>query len=214
MAARPGFIVQNAVTVGANLDLAEPDALDFNLLGNTKYGVITGCDPSVTGAPGSFQVSIAPGVAVVNGQLVYVNGSCILPGPGQAPRFDLVAVDAGGVIKGIQGTADPNPVFPQYDNTVTILASVMMHPGQTWIATGDVTDKRVMLMERFLTAIKDGSLLRNVSPIDMSLYFDLAYDGHITWDGDGTALERSATKTLRVHDNLDVVASLTAGSIG
>jgi hypothetical protein len=205
---RPGLIVQNAATAGTNLDLAEPDALDFKLLGNQRHGVITGCRVSVSGS--SYTISVAPGVAVVDGALVLTGGTVTLPTFSQSARFDLITVDGGGTVGAVVGTADPNPIFPVYDDTVTVLAAVYISPGGGWPAAGDVTDKRIMLTTRYQTAVKDGSLLHNSDPIDLHPNFDIAFDGHMVWDGDGTALERSGVKTLRVHDNLDVVASLTA----
>jgi hypothetical protein len=211
MTARSGFIVQNALSAGANLDLAEPDALDFNLLGNQRHGVIIGCAVSVSGA--SYTVNVAPGVAVVDGALVLTGGQVTLPTASQSPRFDLITVDAGGTVGAIVGTADPNPIFPDYTDAVTVFASVMLRPGGTPPQASDVTDKRIMLTARYMTAVKDGSLIHNADPVDLHPLFDVAFDGHMVWDGDGTALERSTTKTLRVHDNLSVVGTLTAAGI-
>src|SRR4051794_14851543 len=106
MPSRPGFIVQNALTAGPNLDLAEPDALDFNLLGNQRHGVIIGCGVSVSGS--SYTINVAPGVAVVDGALVLTGGQVTLPTASQSARFDLITVDAGGAIGAVVGTADPN----------------------------------------------------------------------------------------------------------
>jgi hypothetical protein len=162
MTARSGFIVQNALTAGANLDLAEPDALDFNLLGNQRHGVIIGCAVSVSGA--SYTVNVAPGVAVVDGALVLTGGQVTLPTASQSPRFDLITVDAGGTVGAIVGTADPNPIFPDYTDAVTVFASVMLRPGGTPPQASDVTDKRIMLTARYMTAVKDGSLIHNADP--------------------------------------------------
>ena len=204
MPSRAGFIVQNAITAGPNLDLAEPDALDFNLLGNIRHGVIQGCAVSVSGS--TYTVSVAPGIAVVDGTLVLTGGQVTLPTASQSPRFDLIAVDGGGAVSGIVGNADPNPVFPDYNDSVTILASVMIRPGATPPQVGDVTDKRLMLMQRFTTALSAGSLLHSANPTDLSPNFDIDFNGRMVWDGDGTALERTGAKQLKISDNLFVQA--------
>jgi hypothetical protein len=209
--ARPGFVIPNALDAGANLDLAEPDALDFNLLGNLCYGVITGCLVRPSGS--GYTVSVDPGVAVVNGVLVLVNGSTTLASPSQTPRFDLITVDGSGAVGYIQGTPSANPIFPAYGTTVTVLASVMVRPGAGYPTTADVIDKRIMLPNRYVTAVKDSYLVRNVDPVDLHLYFNVDFDGRMTWDGDATALSRVGTKTLKVEDNLQVVSSLSAASL-
>src|ERR1700760_589241 len=94
MAVRPGFLVPNAVDVGADLDLSEPDALDFNLLGNHRYGVLQGCDISVTGS--SWVVNVTNGIWAVNGQLASGGGQVTLPHASSNLRFDLIVGDAAG----------------------------------------------------------------------------------------------------------------------
>jgi hypothetical protein len=76
-----------------------------------------------------------------------------------------------------------------------------------------VTDKRLMLMQRFVTAVSAGSLLHNGNPANLAPLFDIDFNGRMVWDGDGTALERTSTKTLRVGDNLVVAGTLSAAAI-
>lgn len=212
MAPRPGFIVKNAVAVGANLDIAEPDALDYNLLGNGRFGVISGCDVTASGS--SWTMNVAIGVYVVDGTLVAGGGQVTLPTASQDARFDLIVGDGAGHISAVLGVPGVNPVFPEYDNTVTVFAAVMVRPGITPPQQVDVTDKRVMLPQRFTTSISAGSLLHNADSANgLAPLFDIDWNGKQQWDGD-TFLERSGTQSLRVTNNLDVVGTLTAQDLG
>ena len=174
MAPRAGFIVKNAVAVGANLDIAEPDALDYNLLGNGRFGVISGCEVLVSGS--SWTLNVGAGVYVVDGVLVAGGGQVTLSSS-QSPRFDLIVGDGAGHVFGLRGDANDNPIFPDKDlelNNLTVFAAVMVRPGVQPPQQADVTDKRVMLPERFTTAINDGSLLQNTdSTNDLEPLFDI-----------------------------------------
>jgi hypothetical protein len=214
MAQRAGFTIPNATTVGTLLDLAEPDAIDFNILGNNRFGVISGCDVTVTGS--SWVVNVAPGIVVVDGQVMAAQGQVTLSIPTQSPRFDLIYVDGGGNIQVQPGTEDANPVFPQFDGLMVILASILATPGITPPSQMDVIDKRLMLMDRFTTAVGSGSVLHNADPANPTVTkFDIDYQGRMGWDGDGTALSRvsSPPKTLKVEDNLNVVGNLNAAAL-
>jgi hypothetical protein len=171
MAARAGFLIKNEPDVGSNLDLAEPDALDFNLLGNQRYGVITGCEATVTGS--SRDVTVAAGVYVVNGVPVRCTSrQTTLSQSSQDARFDLIVGDVAGFIFSIKGTESPNPVFPTYDDKVCVFAAVLILPGNANPQQGQLTDKRIMVMERFATAITNGGhLLSNQDPTTLASMF-------------------------------------------
>ena len=210
--ATTGFIIRNAVDAGSALDLAEPDALDFNLLSRHRFGVLTGCDVSLLG----WNVTVTEGVAVVNDLLVATGGQVTLPTSSQQPRFDLIGIDQGGAVVYVRGTASPNPVFPEFVDTVTILASVYITPGQTPPdAVRDITDKRRFLPQRFLSTATDGDLLATYSSSPaLSPVYTVSATGRTEWMTD-TRIYRhlSKPKTLVIEDNLDVAKALTTESM-
>ncbi len=205
-----GFIVRNAVDAGSALDLAEPDALDFNLLSRHRYGVLTGCNISLSG----WNVTVTQGVAVVNDQLVATGGQVTLPTSSQQPRFDLIGIDQGGAVVYIRGTASPNPVFPDFGDNVTIVAAVYITPGQTPPdSVRDITDKRRFIPQRFLTTVDTGDIVSSyASSPTLTPRFTVSAVGRTEWATD-TRMYRSAAKTLRIEDNLDVLKQVSADSM-
>jgi len=90
------FIIPNAVDTSSgakfeNLDQAEPDSLDFEILGNTgRSGVLSGC--AVTSISSSTAVAVSSGTIVINGAPYSISAAASLAMP-TAPlgtRFDLV----------------------------------------------------------------------------------------------------------------------------
>ena len=213
MPPRSGYIVNNSPDVGANLDMAEPDALDFNLLGNQRYGVLSGCDKTVTGS--SFTINVAQGVWVVNGQVAAGGGQVTLTTSTTNARFDLIVGNAAGVVSVIPGTPSPNPVFPYYDGTVTVFASVLILPGAT-PTQAQVTDKRIMVPQRFSTAITNGGmLLHNQDPTAgqaLKNLFSIDPNGKMQWLND-TTLERTAAGRLKLTGILDVATLIVSAAL-
>ena len=199
MAPRAGFIIKNAADAVSLTDEAEPDALDFNLLGNHRYGVLSGCDVTMGGG-GS--VSVANGVAVVNGAIMRTGGTVTLPFAGSTARFDLIGVDSAGHVIYVRGSASPNPVFPEYGDDVTILAAVLMQPGVT-PTQANVTDKRVFLPERYRTALDVGVLLGSYQVSNLASRFEIDYSGLHRWMS-GALLWESSPLTISVHENINV----------
>jgi hypothetical protein len=214
MAVRPGFLVPNAVDVGGDLDISEPDALDFNLLGSHRYGVLRGCDISVTGS--SWVVNVANGIWVVNGQLATGGGQVTLPHAASNPRFDLIVGDAAGHVSGLLGVPDLNPVFPEYDSTMCVFASVLVKPGATAPQTVDVTDKRIILAQNFVTAMNDGDgpLVLCVNPADMSRNFQIDPDGRLSFGTDNSFIEHDDANGNGVYVSLNLRVEGTATTGG
>lgn len=204
-----GFIVRNAVDAGSALDLAEPDALDFNLLSRHRFGVLSGCVGTLSG----WNFTITQGVAVVNDFIVATGGQVTLPTASQQPRFDLVGIDVGGTVVYIRGTASPNPVFPDYDDTVSIMYAVYITPGASPPdPVRDVTDKRRFLPQRFISTATSGDLLASyASSPTLSPVFTVSATGRQEWMTD-SRIYRSAAKTLQVEENLNVLKVMHAGS--
>lgn len=208
--ATTGFIVRNAAQAGSVLDLAEPDALDFNLLSRNRYGVVEGCD---TIAIAGWVVTVSQGVVAINDMLVALtNLQTTLPTSSQEPRFDLIVVGVSGVVTYIRGDPSPNPIYPEYADDVTVIAAVYVRPGITAPSQSDITDKRVFLPRRFLSTVTTGDLVASYAATPSLVQkYRLSALGRQEWDTD-TRLYKSAPGTLTVEDNLDVAGVLTADS--
>jgi hypothetical protein len=146
-----GFTVPNASEYGVtiqSLDQAEPDSLDFKILGNHSAGVITGCDITV--------FSISNGSATLTNGEVFVNNSfgtvtgdtLTFTAAGADARFDIVAVEKSGssfIYTTIVGTSSAtNPVFPEVSVNQLPLYAIYRKSGTTLNSTS-VVDKRKFL---------------------------------------------------------------------
>ena len=165
------FIIPNATDTASgakyeNLDQAEPDSLDFEILGNAgRSGVLSGCEVTALSASNTA-VSVSGGVIVLNGQPYIVSGqsSFGLPTAPTDVRFDLVVARVSGgsaSLVTVQGNDElTNPEFPQSANTLAsgvvfdgsvhvdlstdvVLASVYRQGSQN-ITAGCIVDRRLL----------------------------------------------------------------------
>jgi microcystin-dependent protein len=99
----------------AALDQAEPDSLDFEILGASGVnGVLSGCEVTTNGS--AANVNVAVGTVVVAGISydVSANAALALPTAPTDTRFDLVIYRVGTGLTTVQGVeSTTNPVFPQ-----------------------------------------------------------------------------------------------------
>jgi hypothetical protein len=201
-----GFLVPNASDV-ADPKMAEPDRIDFNTVGNNRWGVIEGCRITLTGTTATLPVA---GTAMVNGVLVRVSaGSATLGTGGSLDRFDLVVTDLNGTIKVVPGTPSADPVFPDPGPDVTTLAAVLCRAG---VSSFDeyVIDKRLMLRDSIQTRLADPTtpLVRNIN--GTADLYSVDGNGRTVWATD-TWVYRSAPETLHIHENLEVEGDLAVG---
>lgn len=154
-----GFTVPNAGAVGTSiqsLDQAEPDSLDFTVLGNLKYGVLSGFD-AVFNSTGNGTANVDGGEVIVNGEYGSVASALLtFTAPAADPRFDLIVAEKSGanyVLNTVVGTASStNPVFPTLASTQIILYALYRKSGETFNNSSTV-DKR-----RFIsTVIRSGT---------------------------------------------------------
>ena len=200
-----GFLIPNAADV-SNPRMAEPDRIDFNTLGQLRYGVIEGCLVTVSGST----ASTLGGLAVVNGNLVVVAAASLPVGVGGAQdRFDLVGCDAAGTFKLAVGTPATDPSFPDPGVDFTTFAAVFAPTG-TSSFSDFVVDKRTMLPRALLTKIDPAAMLvqnRNGTGNE----FTINGGGQFNWKAD-TQLWRSAAQTLRLSSKLLVDETIDAGT--
>lgn len=146
-----GFTIPNTPNA-YNQNQAEPDSLDFQILGNQKNAVISGMIVS----PGSgATVAVASGEVIINGTYYsYAGGTVNLTAYSTLPFFDIiVARVASGTITcySIPGNADTNPRYPAVGtgindvnfDTDVVLAAVW-RPSNSAPTTDMIVDKRVI----------------------------------------------------------------------
>jgi len=168
-----GFTVPNASDYGVtfqSIDQAEPDSLDFRILGNGNYGVITGGDITV--------FSAATGSATLTASEVFVD-SLYYPVPTATltftaantdPRFDIIVASVTSGIATyvtVVGTASAtNPVFPTIASNQVPLYALYRKSGTTFNSLS-VVDKRKFVE----TVIRSGSVTPTVAAEPGDLYF-------------------------------------------
>jgi hypothetical protein len=118
------LIVPNATATGSsnkysNINQAEPDSVDFEALGNTLNYIRSGGGVTVSGGT---TVSVAAGVAIINGVPYSFDALSFNPAVATQTRFDLIVVRLAGstatltLISGAEN--DTNPTLPQSTNTL------------------------------------------------------------------------------------------------
>lgn len=199
-----GFFVPNA---GGVLDpvMAEPDQIDFNIAGNARWGVVTGCEVTVSAGT---TAEVTAGIAVVDGLVVTVaGGQTVSLGSGSSqPRFDLVGVDQAGLLKVQAGSPAADPFFPDPPSTFTALAAVLAPSGATTFSDY-VVDKRHFLQTVLVgNGTGTATLVQNrTGGVDT---FRISVNGSIEWNNADTILSRQSAGVLQVSQNLDVLGDL------
>lgn len=145
-----------------SLDQAEPDALDFELIGNAYSGVLAGC--VVTSNASATNVAVTGGTIVIDGVpfTVAANATLALPAAPSDNRFDLVVARVTGgtanltVVSG--DDSGTNPSFPKSTNLITgagspstnidfstdvVLAS-LYRTGSSSVTSSRIVDKRAI----------------------------------------------------------------------
>jgi predicted Zn-dependent protease len=147
-----GFTVPNASEYGTtiqSLDQAEPDSLDFKILGNHNYGVLSGADITVYSADNG-SAALTASYVYVNNYYGYVSASTVVfDAPEADARFDILVVTRidsttfqYGVVKGT--TSSTNPIFPTLSDSQLPLYAIYRKSGVT-LNTLSVVDKRMFL---------------------------------------------------------------------
>ena len=167
-----GFTVPNAKEFGVSiqsLDQAEPDSLDFDILGNGRYAVLSGFSTTFN-STGNGTAIVATGEVLIDGVYGSVAGDTLsFTASGADPRFDLVvAQNSSGVfsLNTIIGTASAtNPVFPTVASTQIVLYALFRKSGETF-GNNSVVDKRKLVS----TIIRSGTSTPPSVGVDGDLY--------------------------------------------
>ena len=143
-----GFTIPNANQYGVtiqSLDQAEPDSVDFQIIGNNNYGVISGGDIT-TFSSGNGSATLTSSEVFVNSEFGVASGATLtFTAPATDPRFDLIVVEFSGgsyVYNTVVGTTSAtNPVFPTPSTTQTVMYALYRKSGVTFDSKC-VVDKR------------------------------------------------------------------------
>jgi microcystin-dependent protein len=200
-----GFLIPNAQDV-AKPSMAEPDRIDFNTVGNSRWGVIEGCLVTIS----LTSATNTAGTAIVNGVIVSMpGGQSVNVGSTDQDRYDALCVDHTGTLQLVQGQPSLDPVFPEIPVNMTLLATVLAPTGGSASYPDNVVDKRNMLSDSLLTKIApSGSLIVNLNGTG-NLY-KVTGDGVTSWHDD-TYLSRSEAKTVHISRRLIVDDDIQAG---
>jgi hypothetical protein len=141
-----GFTIPNTPDA-LDQNQAEPDSLDFQVLGNQVNGVVSG----MTVTPGSGQtVNVASGEVLINGSYYSYTGVAVnLTSYASSNFFDIIVARLSGstiTCYALPGTTGTNPRFPTTVNLATdvVLASVWRLNSSS-PASSAITDKRVFV---------------------------------------------------------------------
>lgn len=147
-----GFNIPNTPDA-FNQNQAEPDSLDFQVLGNQKNAVISGMEVT----PGSgATVAVASGEVIVNGvYYTYAGGTVTLTAYSTLPFFDIIVARLSGstiTCYPVPGNADTNPRYPavgssagQVNPATDVVLAAVWRPDNSAPSSGMVVDKRLFV---------------------------------------------------------------------
>lgn len=152
------FSIPNAIDYNvtiASLEQAEPDKLDFAVLGDRRSGVISGGDvtSAVTAAGAYISVTLSGSEVRVAGNYGSISSATvtIATAPSTGTRFDLICAQYTApstyAYVVVQGTSSAsNPVFPSLSSDQIPLYAVVVRSGLTsGTITNLVVDKRTQI---------------------------------------------------------------------
>lgn len=205
------YIIPNATDTGAGnkyyaLDQAEPDALDFEVLGSRASGVISGCEVRALTVP-STAVSVDAGYVVLanNAYPVTANPNLSLGAGPTNNRFDLVVVRIAtgastGVLTVLSGTdSATNPTFPlsnsrytgastlsYFEPSTDVLLAAIYRSGSLAVTSSMIVDKRSTSTSSI--RLKGGTPATDMGS-DGDLYFKNTL---VTGDSSGVYVKRNS----------------------
>ena len=149
-----------------NQNQAEPDSLDFQILGNQKSGVVSGME--VTASPTAQYVVVASGEILINGAYYAYAGATILLTPYVAPPFfDIIYARWNGSTVACYAvapaTGSTNPRFPSSGtggnqvniNSTDVVLAAVWRTGTGVIASDAITDKRIFVRSSTARTLSD-----------------------------------------------------------
>ena len=199
MAHRPGFLIPNASDPIVSYRQAEPDAGDFSILGNDRYGVFYGCTLIPSGL--SVALGAGPHIILADGSVTQIpnSGSVTLNTGSTTDRFDLVGWDTvSGGLSVIPGTPVDDPTFAEIPANFVVFAAVLVVAGASSVLPANVIDKRRMLLQGARGAAgADQTFLKNLLP-DGGVGFHATGSGALSWSDGAVTLSYAEDEELTV----------------
>jgi microcystin-dependent protein len=208
-----GMTVPNLPDAGGYGDIAEPDAGDFEILGDRRFGVISGGLVTQTGSP-SMAVAVASVTAIVDGQVVTnAGGTVAIAAAGANPRFDLITIDGSGALVRIAGdSGSSNARYPAWDRARTVIAAVYVPNGASSITNAMVVDKRIFVEPTVVRRAAGATdTVVDIGTTDGTRNFKIDAAGKLTWEGGATDL--SLAHTVVSDEFLAFMGSLVAQAV-
>jgi hypothetical protein len=200
MALRGGLRVPNSATFAPDYETAQPDQGDFLILGNGQYGVVSGCNTSLSGT--TVSIGAGPNLVVINDSSYFVGGGqtkgVSQPLSGQT-RWDLVVFDRSDGFSIVPGTSvsTGNPALPDVTDSMVVLAAVYI-PSSGALR---LVDKRNFLSTTLSTYNASTLIANYSSPTNVT--FSLSGTGRLRWNDGDTALERKSAGVIKISDELE-----------
>ncbi len=188
-----------------NIDLTEPDNVDYYALGDLRTGVVSGGTVTQPGGP-SMTVQVAAAEIVIDGvPITKTAGPVTLDGGGSNPRFDIIGWNVIGGPVAIKGTLSNNPTLPMFDQaTFCMSAVVYVGAGVSSVTSPYIVQKQLTLMRslrRNYTGDTDVVLDWSV-PTKTSAFKALA-NGTMSWAS--SLLTRTADAALSWATSLTIL---------
>jgi hypothetical protein len=138
-----GFTIPNTPDA-YNQNQAEPDSLDFQILGDQRYGVISGM--GVINPLSAGTVDVEAGVILINGQQHSFAGiqGVQLTAYASAPFFDVVVArhdGNGNIAIAVVSGVTVNPRYPTIDRTTDVVLATVWRDN-SGLTAAHITDKR------------------------------------------------------------------------
>lgn len=143
-----GFTIPNTPDSSvANQNQAEPDSLDFQILGKQVNGVVSGM--TVTVSTGGSTIDVASGEVLINGAYYSYAGITNFPVSTYSSSnfFDVVVARFNGtsvVPVVLPGNTGVNPRFPSVTHTTDVVLAAIWRTGSS-MTSNEVVDKRVFV---------------------------------------------------------------------
>jgi hypothetical protein len=216
MAHRPGFLIPNSNDPIVSYRQAEPDAGDFSVLGNDRYGVFYGCLLAVNTL--SLALTGGPHIVMSNGTILVIESAAeiTLNTGSSTDRFDLVGWDTtSSALTVVPGAPVDDPTFPDLPADFVLFAAAFVPAGASSITASNVIDKRVLLLNGARgAAAADAMFLQNRIP-GVGVGFQALGDGSMSWSDGIVSLALTddqltvSGRALRALNGLNVTGAVT-----
>jgi hypothetical protein len=142
-------ILDNDESFNTNQSIWMQTDIDALVSGFNGDGVISGCAVTAQGSP-DMTVAVGSGTIQISATSYSITGAnkAITAADGSNPRIDLICANTSSALTVTDGTAAANPKAPDIPANSVLLAMVYVPASDTDIDSNQITDKRVIVLER------------------------------------------------------------------